>query len=90
MAEGFAALQEHAAQIIILVEMMIMGQSDLKCFEEGQQKVLKDLKERFFPRGRTMNREQIEQFVEKLIDDSVDNWRTNVYDKIQYCCQGIL
>ena len=67
-----------------------MGQSELKCFEEGQQKVLKDLKERFFPRGRTMNREQIEQFVEKLIDESVDNWRTNVYDKIQYCCQGIL
>ena len=30
---GFMALQEHADKIIILVEMMMMGQGDLPCFE---------------------------------------------------------
>ena len=29
---GFMALQEHADKIIILVEMMMMGQKDLACF----------------------------------------------------------
>jgi hypothetical protein len=36
MADGFRALQEHADKILILVEMMLMGHHDLKCFEEGE------------------------------------------------------
>ena len=32
MIQGFMALQAEADSIIILVEMMIMGQSDLSCF----------------------------------------------------------
>ena len=32
MARGFSALQANAEKIIILVEMMLMGQSDLPCF----------------------------------------------------------
>ena len=33
LQKGFMALQEHADKIIILVEMMVMGQQDLPCFE---------------------------------------------------------
>jgi hypothetical protein len=29
---GFMALQEHADKIIMLVEMMMLGQKDLPCF----------------------------------------------------------
>lgn len=29
---GFMALQENADKIIVLVEMMILGQEDLPCF----------------------------------------------------------
>ena len=32
MAKGFMALQTNAEKIIILVEMMLMGTSDLPCF----------------------------------------------------------
>lgn len=36
MAKGFMALQENAERIIILVEMMLNGQSDLPCFVGGR------------------------------------------------------
>ena len=29
------------------------------------------------------------QYADSLIRDSFGNWRTKVYDKYQYCCQGI-
>jgi len=32
MARGFMALQANAEKVIILVEMMLMGTSDLPCF----------------------------------------------------------
>eukprot|EP00354_Favella_ehrenbergii_P008867 CAMPEP_0170459748 /NCGR_PEP_ID=MMETSP0123-20130129/6331_1 /TAXON_ID=182087 /ORGANISM="Favella ehrenbergii, Strain Fehren 1" /LENGTH=213 /DNA_ID=CAMNT_0010724433 /DNA_START=465 /DNA_END=1107 /DNA_ORIENTATION=+ len=50
MARGFQALQANAEKIIILVEMMLMGQSDLPCFEGGRA-LLRDLKYRLFPNG---------------------------------------
>ena len=50
MARGFMALQANAEKVIILVEMMLMGQSDLPCFQGGR-KLLRDLKNRLFPRG---------------------------------------
>jgi phosphatidylinositol 4-kinase len=50
MAKGFMALQENAEKIIILVEMMLMGTSDLPCFEGGRD-LLGTLKERLFPNG---------------------------------------
>ena len=83
------ALQEHADKIIILVEMMLMGQKDLKCFEQGEETV-RTLKERFFPTGRRMNETEAAKFIDMLINESYGNWRTIVYDKIQYCCQGIV
>ena len=33
LQQGCMALQEHADKIMILVEMMMMGQGDLPCFE---------------------------------------------------------
>jgi len=39
MADGFRALQEHADKILILVEMMMMGHNDLKCFVEGEETI---------------------------------------------------
>ena len=54
MAKGFQALQANAEKIIILVEMMLNGQSDLPCFEGGQA-LVRDLKDRLFPTQRRMN-----------------------------------
>lgn len=54
MARGFTALQENAERIILLVEMMLNGQSDLPCFIGGRT-LIRDLKERLFPGARRMN-----------------------------------
>lgn len=82
---GFMALQEHADKIIILVEMMMLGQKDLPCFQDGEQTVSK-LKERFFPTKKMMSEAEAKRFTEDLILQSENNWRTNLYDKVQYCC----
>ena len=51
MQKGFMALQEHADKIIVLVEMMMMGQGDLPCFEQGEQ-TIRIMKLNLFPDGR--------------------------------------
>ena len=84
MARGFQALQNNAEKIIILVEMMLNGQSDLPCFEGGRE-LVKDLKERLFPNQRRLNAAETQQYVDGLISQSMNNWRTRCYDKFQYC-----
>lgn len=56
MTKGFCALQANAEKIIILVEMMLMGQSDLPCFEGGKT-LIRDLKFRLFPNGQRLTQE---------------------------------
>ena len=82
MREGFMALNEHADRICLLVEMMFMGQHDLPCFIEGE-KMIKDLKDRLFPNGMGKKMSELDsaRFVDRLIDESYDNWRTRAYDK---------
>ena len=36
MKQGFMALQEHADKIVVLIEMMFLGQNDLPCFKGGE------------------------------------------------------
>ena len=67
MADGFRALQEHADKILILVEMMLMGHHDLKCFEEGEQAV-RTMKGNLFPEGRTLSKEEAQNYVNWLIE----------------------
>ena len=43
LKQGFLALQQHADKIIVIVEMMFLGQNDLDCFKGGEQ-TLRDLK----------------------------------------------
>jgi phosphatidylinositol kinase/protein kinase (PI-3 family) len=67
MAKGFMALQGSAEKIIILVEMMLMGTSDLPCFEGGPL-LLGQLKERLFPNGhRRLTQEQAQRHIDQLI-----------------------
>jgi len=89
MARGFCALQENAEKIIILVEMMLMGQSDLPCFQGGKT-LIGELKFRLFPNGRRMQFDECLRHINDLISQSVNNWRTKCYDRAQYCMQGIL
>lgn len=68
MAKGFTYLQENAEKIIILVEMMLMGTSDLPCFEGGRD-LLGTLKERLFPNGhRRMTLDQTQHHIDDLVN----------------------
>lgn len=51
------ALQEHADKIIILVEMMMVGQGDLPCFEQGEE-TIRIMKENLFPEGRRFSAQE--------------------------------
>jgi len=83
--KGFMELRKYMEKIVLLVEMMRVG-SKLPCFQGGPATV-EALKERFCM-GLT-DTESI-QFVEDLINKSLDNWRTVQYDKFQYYTNNIL
>ena len=56
----------------------------------GSETAVLDMRERLQPRGNTkMTKNECARYVDELISESYDNWRTVVYDGWQYCCQGI-
>ena len=63
---GFMALQEHADKIIVLVEMMMLGQKDLPCFQDGELTVT-NLKERLFPTHKMMSEGEAKIYTRGLI-----------------------
>ena len=86
--KGFKAVNKHRLKISILVEMMYCGHGkNLDCFEKGQE-AIDNLKMRLNPQDN-MNNVDIKKFVDNLISQSVDNWRTKWYDIFQYYVQGI-
>lgn len=87
MRLGFMAIQEHADKIIKIVEMMFMGLNDLPCFVLGED-LIGALKDRILPhkdrsskQRRLMTELEATQFIDGLIQESYDNWRTKAYDK---------
>ncbi len=88
LKKGFAAVNKHREKIIILVEMMWCGNGkNLDCFEKGQE-TINELKKRLNPK-ENMSKADMYKFVDDLIGQSVDNWRTKWYDIFQYYVQGI-
>ena len=60
---------------------------NLDCFEKGQE-AINELKTRLNPRDN-MKKKEMERLSDDLINQSVDNWRTKMYDIFQYHSQGI-
>ena len=88
LRKGFTAINKHRQKIIILVEMMWCGHGkNLDCFEKGQE-AINELKARLNPK-ENMKKNDINRVVDDLINQSVDNWRTKMYDVFQYHVQGI-
>jgi len=79
MIDGFKALHENADKIVLIVEMMMLGQGDLPCFEGGEP-ALKALKDRLLPGGKKMDSGDCARYVDGLIMASYKNWRTKMYD----------
>ena len=88
LKKGFLAVHKHRSKIVILVEMMWCGHGkNLGCFEGGQE-TIDELKNRLNPKDYVSKR-SVMKLVDKLIGQSVDNWRTKWYDIFQYYVQGI-
>ena len=60
---------------------------NLKCFEGGQE-TIDNLRKRLEPKGCD-KKGDVFRFVDSLIEQSIDNWRTKWYDIFQYYAQGI-
>ena len=86
--KGFMAVNKHRQKISILVEMMWCGHGkNLDCFEKGQE-AIDQLNMRLNPK-ENMKPSEMKKYVDNLISQSVDNWRTKWYDIFQYHVQGI-
>ncbi len=83
--KAFQAARENMERIILLVEMMLVGNEKLPCFLAGRD-TIKLLRERFMP---DLSPAQVPAFVHNLIENSNDQWRTRFYDSYQYCCNNV-
>ena len=83
----FIALRRHCMEIILLVEMLKKGNEDLACFRERPDDAIQELRRRF---RLDLNDRACMEYVNALIDESLENWRTNWYDRYQRYCVGIL
>lgn len=83
----FMQLRKNAHKIILLVEMLVGGNEDLQCFAGNPDRALSELQERF---KLDMNDAAVREYVDTLVDESLENWRTRWYDRYQRCCTGVL
>jgi len=83
----FLELRKHCYQIILVVEMLQEGGEDLQCFCGQPERAIEELRQRF---RLDLNDRACKQYVDGLIDESIGNWRTSLYDRYQRVCVGVL
>mmetsp|Transcript_18520 Transcript_18520/g.37102 ORF Transcript_18520/g.37102 Transcript_18520/m.37102 type:complete len:424 (-) Transcript_18520:51-1322(-) len=86
-ARAFLELRKRREEIILLVEMLSIGNEDLGCFRKRPQAAIAALRERFRP--DLTNDNDASRYVDGLINQSLRNWTTKWYDEYQMCCLGI-
>jgi len=80
-------LRKHCYEITLLVEMLMEGNEDLGCFRGRPEEAVEDLRRRF---RLDLNDRACLEYVNSLIDESLENWRTRWYDRYQRFCVGVL
>jgi phosphatidylinositol 4-kinase len=83
----FIALRRHCMEIILMVEMLKQGNEELNCFRGRPDEAIRELRERF---RLDLNDRACHELVNCLIDDSIENWRTDWYDRYQRYFVGVL
>lgn len=83
----FLTLRRHCMEIILLVEMLKNGNEELPCFCGRPDDAIAGLRERF---RLDLNDRACKEYVQSLVDDSIENWRTDWYDKYQRYFVGVL
>jgi phosphatidylinositol 4-kinase len=84
---AFIALRRHCMEIILLIEMLKQGNEYLPCFRGRPDDAINELRHRF---RLDLNDRACLEYVNALIDESLENWRTNWYDRYQRYCVGVL
>lgn len=85
--QAFLAARKYRERIILIVEMMLSGNSDFKCFRGGPRAVMAGLRARFH---EDLSDRACVGLVHRLVDESIDNWRTRCYDRFQRWAQGVM
>ena len=83
----FIALRRRCMEIILLAEMLKNGNEDLKCFRGRPDDAIQQLRDRF---RLDLNDRACKEYVNCLIDDSIENWRTDWYDRYQRYFVGVM
>ena len=83
----FMELRKNCHQITLLVDMLSAGNEDLPCFRGRPDDAISELRDRF---KLEMNDVACQDYVNGLINESLENWRTTCYDRYQFCCVGVL
>lgn len=84
--QTFLALRRQSHRLVLLAEMTVYGSEHLPCFDGRPRETIDALKARFKP---SLTSRQLRTFVDGLIDQSINNWRTSLYDQYQRRCVGI-
>lgn len=83
----FITLRRHCMEIILMVEMLKKGNEELNCFRGRPDEAIEQLQKRF---RLDLNDRACREYVNFLIDDSIENWRTDWYDRYQRYFVGVL
>uniref|UniRef100_A0A7S3JSQ7 PI3K/PI4K catalytic domain-containing protein n=1 Tax=Aureoumbra lagunensis TaxID=44058 RepID=A0A7S3JSQ7_9STRA len=83
---SFIALRKHRHRLILLAEMTVAACDRLNCFDGRPRETLDLFIQRFRP---DLKDRQCRSFVQDLIEKSINNWRTSLYDVYQRRCVGI-
>lgn len=99
--DGMRAVRSHAQELLGLVQLSMLGSenSQMNCFCHPRgypEAVLEDICDRLgLPGGvrnggdRKISDEEFRQSINKMIDDSIDHWRSRLYDTYQYHFVGV-
>mmetsp|Transcript_160443 Transcript_160443/g.293092 ORF Transcript_160443/g.293092 Transcript_160443/m.293092 type:complete len:662 (-) Transcript_160443:92-2077(-) len=102
VVRGLLAVREDAQELLALLQLSMLGSenSSMMCFNSPKgypEASLEDICDRLrLPHGGSSSGEEplddtaYHDFVEKLIDGSIDHWRSRLYDTVQYVQNGIL
>ena len=83
---AFLALRRQRHRLILLAEMTMTACAHLPCFDGRPRETIDAFHQRFRP---DLAQRHCAAFVRSLIDQSINNWRTSLYDYFQLRFVGI-
>jgi phosphatidylinositol 4-kinase len=85
--KAFLELRKNCFQITLLVQMLAEGNESFNCFRGRPHDAILGIQERF---RLDLNDRACLEYVNSLINDSLENWTTTCYDRYQRCFVGVM